>query len=66
MVYKVLVPIDGCEDETEFELTKLDEFFSVITGIKTGVTLRLMSFGALKSLAFDFPDDFKKNLIYKI
>jgi len=62
MIYKVVVPIDGCKDENEFELTKLDEFFSVITGMKTGVTLRLMSFGALKSLAFDFPDDFKKKL----
>ena len=45
-----------------FELSKLDDFFSVIKGIDTGVTLRLMSFGALKSLAFEFPDDFKEKL----
>ncbi|WP_320034246.1 flagellar assembly protein FliW [Campylobacterota bacterium DY0563] len=62
MVFEVVVPIDGCEEETEFELMKLDDFFSVITGVETGVTLRLMSFGALKSLAFEFPDDFKEKL----
>lgn len=62
MNYKVVVPIDGCENETEFELAKLDDFFSVIRGMETGVTLRLMSFGALKSLAFEFPEDFKEKL----
>ena len=62
MKFEVVIPIDGCENENEFELSKLDDFFSVIKGIETGVTLRLMSFGALKSLAFEFPDDFKRKL----
>lgn len=62
MNYKVVIPIDGCENETEFELTKLDDFFSVIKGVETGVSLRLMSFGALKSIAFELPDEFKKKL----
>lgn len=62
MSYKVVVPIDGCEEETEFTFTKLDDFFSLIQGIDTGVKLRLMSFGALKSLAYEFPDDFKEKL----
>jgi flagellar assembly factor FliW len=62
MSYEVVIPIDGCKDETEFELTKLDDFFSVIKGNNTGITLRLMSFGALKSLAFELPDDFKHKL----
>lgn len=62
MKFEVVVPIDGCKDEKEFELSKLDDFFSVVKGIETGVTLRLMSFGALKSLAFEFPDDFKQKL----
>lgn len=62
MVFEVVVPIDGCENETEFELTKLDDFFSVITGVETGVSLRLMSFGALKSIAFELPADFKNRL----
>ncbi len=62
MNYKVVVPIDGCEDETEFEITKLDDFFSVIRGVDTDVTLRLMSFGALKSLAFELPENFKAKL----
>lgn len=62
MSYKVVVPIDGCEEETEFNLTKLDEFFSLIQGCDTGVKLRLMSFGALKSLAFELPEDFKEKL----
>ena len=30
MSYTVVVPIDGCEEETEFELIKLDDFFSLI------------------------------------
>ncbi len=62
MSYEVVIPIDGCKDETEFELTKLDDFFSVVKGNDTGITLRLMSFGALKSLAFELPDDFKTKL----
>lgn len=62
MKYEVVVPVDGCEKETEFEFSILDDFFSVIKGTETGVTLRLMSFGALKSLAFEFPDDFKQKL----
>jgi len=62
MSYEVVIPIDGCKDETEFELTKLDDFFSVVKGNDTGITLRLMSFGALKSLAFELPDDFKNKL----
>jgi len=62
MKFEVVVPIDGCENETEFELSVLDDFFSVIQGVETGVTLRLMSFGALKSLAFELPEDFKEKL----
>lgn len=62
MKFEVVVPINGCENETEFELLKLDDFFSVIKGIETKITLRLMSFGALKSLAFEFPDDFAEKL----
>ena len=62
MKFDVVIPIEGCKDETEFELSKLDDFFSVIKGLDTGVTLRLMSFGALKSLAFELPDDFKAKL----
>ncbi len=65
MSYKVVIPIDGCKDETEFELTKLDDFFSVIKGNDTGINLRLMSFGALKSLAFELPQDFKNKLEIK-
>lgn len=62
MKYEVVVPIDGCKDETEFDLTRLDDFFSVIKGVDTGVALRLMSFGASKSLAFEIPDDVKQKL----
>lgn len=62
MKFDVVIPIDGCETETEFRLSKLDDFFSVIKGIDTGIALRLMSFGALKNLAFELPDDFKAKL----
>jgi len=62
MNFEVVIPIDGCENETMFEFSSLDDFFSVIKGLDTGVTLRLMSFGALKSLAFELPDDFKEKL----
>ena len=62
MIYEVMVPIDGCKDEKEFELTKLDDFFSIIKGVETGISLKLMSFGALKSLAFEIPEDLKTKL----
>lgn len=62
MKFQVIVPIDGFENETEFELSRLDDFFSVIKGVQTGVVLRLMSFGALKSLAFELPNSFKEAL----
>lgn len=62
MKFEVVIPIDGCENETEFELSKLDDFFSVIKGMDTGVNIKLMSFGALKSLAFELPDDFREKL----
>lgn len=62
MNYEVMVPIDGCRDEKEFELTKLDDFFSVIKGVETGISLKLMSFGALKSLAFEIPENVKTKL----
>lgn len=62
MKYEVVVPIDGCENEKEFEFSNLDDFFSVIKGVETGVVLRLMSFGALKSLAFELPEDFQEKL----
>lgn len=65
MKFEVVIPIDGCKDEKEFELSKLDEFFSVIKGLDTGVVLKLMSFGALKELAFELPEDFKTSLEIK-
>lgn len=65
MTYEVVVPIEGCKDETEFNFSKLDDFFSAIKGVETGISLRLMSFGALKSLAFELPDDFKEKLEIK-
>lgn len=43
-------------------LQNLMIFFSVIKGVDTGVNLRLMSFGALKSIAFELPEDFKNKL----
>ena len=62
MKFEVVIPIDGCENETEFELSKLDDFFSVIKGTNTDVSLKVMSFGALKSLAFELPEEFKTKL----
>lgn len=58
MIYKVAVPIEGFEDEKEFIFEKVDEFFSIITAKKSQRELRLMSFGALKSMSFKFPDEF--------
>ncbi|NVJ53535.1 MAG: flagellar assembly protein FliW [Campylobacteraceae bacterium] len=58
MKFEVVTPIDGFEREKEFELSKLDDFFSMIEGVETGETIRLMSFGALKSLEFELPEDF--------
>jgi len=58
MKFEVVTPIDGFEKEKEFELSKLDDFFFMIKGVETGETIRLMSFGALKSLEFELPEDF--------
>ncbi|PHO11053.1 hypothetical protein CPG37_00990 [Malaciobacter canalis] len=62
MQYDVVVSIDGFEDEKGFVLEKVDDFFSIIKGVETEATLRLMSFGALKSLNFELPDEFKQKL----
>jgi len=62
MGFEVVIPIEGCENETEFKLSKLDDFFSMIEGVETGVKLRLMSFGALKSVAFEMPEEFMQKL----
>ena len=62
MLYDVVAPIDGCEGEKEFELNKMDDFFSVIQGKETKKQFRLMHFGALHSLVFKIPSDFKTKL----
>ncbi|RXJ78740.1 hypothetical protein CRV03_01550 [Arcobacter sp. F155] len=62
MKFEVVTPIDGFEREKEFELSKLDDFFFMIKGVETGETIRLMSFGALKSLEFELPEDFVAKL----
>lgn len=62
MQYDVVVSIDGFESEKGFTLEKIDDFFSIIKGVDTDATLRLMSFGALKSLNFQLPDEFKDKL----
>jgi len=65
MNFEVSVPIDGFEDESEFSFEKLDDFFSVIRSIDSNKELRLMSFGALKSIPFEFPEDFVQKLDIK-
>lgn len=62
MKFEVVTPIDGFEKEIEFELSKLDDFFFMIKGVETGETIRLMNFGALKSLEFELPEDFVSKL----
>ncbi len=62
MLYDIVAPINGCEEEEEFELNKMDDFFSVIKGIKTKKQFRLMHFGALHSMVFKIPNEFKKKL----
>lgn len=62
MEYEVVVDIDGFENEKAFELEKIDDFFSVIKGVETNTVLRLMSFGALKSLKFELPEEFVQKL----
>lgn len=62
MKFEVVTPIDGFEKEEEFELSKLDDFFFTIKGSQTGETIRLMNFGALKSLEFEFPESFASKL----
>ena len=65
MRFEVVTPIDGFENEKEFKLSKLDDFFFIIEGVETGETIRLMNFGALKSLQFELPEDFVEKLNIK-
>lgn len=65
MIFEVMVPIEGFEEEKEFNFEKIDDFFSVITAQDSQKQIRLMSFGALKSLPFDFPEDFSVKLDIK-
>ncbi|RXJ87051.1 flagellar assembly protein FliW [Arcobacter sp. CECT 8985] len=65
MEYDVVVNIEGFENETKFILEKIDDFFSLIKGVDTDSELRLMSFGALKSLNFELPDYFIEKLEIK-
>lgn len=62
MEYDVVISIDGFENEKKFILEKIDDFFSVIRGVETESELRLMSFGALKSLKFELPEEFTEKL----
>lgn len=62
MNFEVTIPIDGFEDEKEFVFEKIDDFFSTITGVHSKKKIRLMSFGALKSISFKLPDEFIENL----
>ncbi|RXK01054.1 hypothetical protein CRU98_00965 [Arcobacter sp. CECT 8986] len=62
MEYDVVISIDGFENENKFILEKIDDFFSIIKGVETESELRLMSFGALKSLKFELPEDFTQKL----
>jgi len=65
MNFEAIIPIDGFEDEEEFSFKKLDDFFSVIKGLNSNKELRLMSFGALKNVPFEFPQDFIDKLEIK-
>lgn len=58
MKFEVTIPIDGFLDEKEFIFNKVDDFFSTITAIQSEKEIRLMSFGALKNIAFSLPDEF--------
>lgn len=62
MEYEVVIDIDGFENEKTFILEKVDDFFSIIKGVETDAMVRLMSFGALKSLKFELPDEFMNKL----
>lgn len=62
MIYEVVVPIEGYEQEKEFDYKRVDDFFSIIKGQESQEELRLMSFGALKSLSFEFPQEFVQKL----
>ncbi len=62
MIFEVVVPIDGFEKEKEFSFEKVDDFFSIITAQESQKQLRLMNFGALKSLPFEFPEEFASKL----
>ncbi len=62
MEYEVVVTIDGFEEEKSFIFEKMDDFFSIMKGVETNSTIRLMSFGALKALNFELPEEFKTKL----
>lgn len=62
MKFDVAIPITGFENETAFIFSKVDDFFSLITGVDSQEELKLMSFGALKSVSFELPNELIEKL----
>jgi len=62
MKFDVMIPISGFENEKEFVFSKIDDFFSTIKAVDSQRELKLMNFGALKTLSFQLPDELIEKL----
>lgn len=57
MKFEVMIPISGFESEKEFIFSPVDDFFSIIKAADSQEELKLMNFGALKTLSFQLPEE---------
>lgn len=62
MIYEVVIPLAGFENETQFEIEQIDSFFSLIKSKPNGVEIRVISLDNIKNIEFDIDEDAVKKL----
>ncbi len=62
MVYEVVMPLAGFDDEIKFELTQIDNFFSLIKSEPNGIEIRVITLQDIKNIEFDIEDEVVEKL----
>jgi flagellar assembly factor FliW len=57
MVYEVVMPLAGFEDENKFELEKIDDFFSLIKSKPNGIEIRVINLDTIRNIGFDIDEE---------
>ena len=72
MMYEVVIPLAGFEDENKFELEKIDDFFSLIKSEPNGIEIRVINLDSIRNIGFDIDEeaasklDLRENSNYSI